>query len=122
MVIYSKIILLFIFLSILYLTGYSQVTNHRDTTAYIVKCQSSLSYPRIAQDNGISGTVMLLFDIDSNCRVVNIRVEKGIGFGCDEEAVKALKNCKPVFIGSKRNCIQIYNLRQPFTFMKPDDD
>ncbi len=84
-------------------------------------CQSTLSYPREAQDNNISETVVVLFDIDSNCRLVNIRIEKGIGFGCDEEAIKALKKCKPIFNGTKRICTPILNLRQPFTFKNQDD-
>lgn len=111
-----------IFFSLFYLQGYAQDNISKDTTRRFVICQSTLSYPSSAQDNNISGTVVVLFDIDSNCRLVNIRIEKGIGYGCDEEAVKALKKCKPIFNGTKRSCTPILNLRQPFTFKNPDDE
>jgi TonB family protein len=111
-----------IFFSLFYLNGYAQDNVSKDTTRSVVICQSTLSYPRSAQDNNISGTVVVLFDIDSNCRLTNIRIEKGIGYGCDEEAIKALKKCKPIFDGTKKSCTPILNLRQPFTFKNPDDD
>ena len=111
-----------IFFSIFYLNGHAQDKISKDTINRVVICHSTLSYPSAAQDNNIFGIVVVLFDIDSNCRLVNIRIEKGIGYGCDEEAVKALKKCKPIFIGAKRNCTPLFNLRQPFTFRNPDND
>jgi TonB family protein len=111
-----------VLLSLFYLNGYAQDKNSKDTTSKFAICQSILSYPGKAQENNISGTVVVLFDIDSNCRLVNIRIEKGIGYGCNEEAIKALKLCKPIFNGTKRNCTPIFNLRQPFTFKSPEDD
>ena len=112
----------FIFFSLLYLNGYCQDKIPKDTTSRIILCQSSVSYPQEAHDNNISGTVIVLFDLDSNCRFVNIRIEKGIGYGCDEEAIKALKKCKPIFLGRKKTCTPIFNLRQPFTFVSEEDD
>jgi len=109
-------------LPLLYLNGFAQDKISKDTADKFVYCQSSFSYPDSAENNKISGTVIVLFDIDSNCRVVNIRIEKGIGYGCDEEAIKALKNCKPIFNGTKRTCTPIFNLRQPFTFHYQGDD
>ena len=118
--IFSKIP--FVFLSLLYNVGYGQSKKVIDTTDKVIICESTLPYPRQAQDNNISGTVILAFDIDSSCRIINIRVDKGIGYGCDEEAIKALKNCKPKFIGKIRNCNATFNLKQPFTFKSPEDD
>ena len=111
-----------IFFLLFYLTVYAQDKISTDTTNYFVICQSTLTYPLTAQDNNIFGTVVVLFDIDSICRIVNIRIEKGIGYGCDEEAMKALRKCKPVFKGTTRICAPVFNLRQPFTFNKPDDE
>ena len=115
----AKTLILF---SLLYLDAYAQEKISKDTTSKVVICQSTLSYPSAAQDNNISGTVVVLFDIDSNCRLINIRIEKGIGYGCDEEAIKALKKCKPIFNGTKGTCTPIFNLRQAFTLKNPDDD
>jgi len=111
-----------IFLFPFYLNGYAQEKISKDTTRSFVICHSTLSYPREAQDHNISGTVVVLFDIDSSCRFINVRIEKGIGYGCDEEAIKVLKKCKPIFNGPKRNCTPVFNLRQPFTFKNQDEE
>lgn len=47
-------------------------------------------YPIKAREAGIQGTVTIMFDIDSTCGIVNRRVLKGIGGGCDEAALKVL--------------------------------
>lgn len=114
-----KTFLLFLFIQG---TVYSQNRNQGDRTTKIILCESTLSYPKKAQENDIYGTVIVLFDIDSNCRMVNIRIEKGLGYDCDEEAINALKKCRPKFINSKKKCTEKFNLRQPFTFAKPEDD
>ena len=119
--VYTKIKLILLLLLIRG-TIYSQNKNLEDTTSKIILCQTSLSYPLKAQENNITGTVIVLFDIDSNCRIVNIRIEKGIGYGCDEEALNTLKKCRPKFINAKKKCTETFNLRQPFTFTKTEDD
>ena len=112
----------FLFFLLIQGTVYSQNKNSEDTTSKIALCQSTLSYPKKAQENNISGTVIVLFDIDSNCRIVNVRIEKGIGYGCDEEAMNVLKKCRPKFINGRKKCKETLNLHQPFTFAKPEDD
>jgi TonB family protein len=111
-----------LFLLFISLTVYSQNKISKDTSSNIIYCQSSVSYPDSAEEHKISGTVVVVFDIDSNCRIVNIRIEKSIGYGCDEEAIKALKKCKPIFNGAKKNCNPIFNTRQRFTFTYQGDD
>lgn len=113
---------IFLFFLFFHETVYSQNKNSVDTTSKLILCESTLTYPLKAQENNISGTVIVLFDIDSNCRILNIRIEKGIGYGCDEEAIKTLKNCRPKFVIEKRKCTEKFNLRQPFTFAKAEDD
>lgn len=49
-----------------------------------------LKYPALAKEYGIQGKVVIMFDIDSTCSIVNRRVTKGIGAGCEEEAMKTL--------------------------------
>lgn len=51
----------------------------------------NISYPLAALENGISGDVYVTFVIDSNGRIKDVRVKKGIGGGCDEEAVRVIK-------------------------------
>ncbi len=52
---------------------------------------SNLNYPKKARENGISGTVYVSFTIDEKGNVTNVKVLRGIGGGCDEEAVRLIK-------------------------------
>ncbi len=57
-----------------------------------------LVYPKEALENKIEGTVFVRYSIDNQGFVDFTEVDKGIGFGCDEEAlrvVKLLKYAKP---------------------------
>jgi|APTNR8051073442_1049403.scaffolds.fasta_scaffold112658_1 TonB family protein len=47
-----------------------------------------LQYPEEAQRAGIGGTVRLRIAIDHKGKVTEARVIMGLGFGCDEEAVR----------------------------------
>jgi TonB family protein len=51
----------------------------------------NIVYPEQAKENGISGKVYITFTIDSNGKTSNHRVTKGIGSGCDEEALRVVK-------------------------------
>lgn len=51
----------------------------------------NIQYPKQARDIDISGKVLITFTIDTNGKAVNHRVTKGIGYGCDEEALRVVK-------------------------------
>jgi Ca-activated chloride channel family protein len=51
----------------------------------------NLNYPQIAKENGISGVVYLSFIVDKKGNISDIKVVRGIGSGCDEEAIRILK-------------------------------
>jgi len=52
---------------------------------------SNLRYPKSAKDAGITGKVYVGFLIDKAGNVTNVKVLRGIGGGCDEEAVRVIK-------------------------------
>ena len=54
--------------------------------------QNNISYPDRAKSAQVTGRVVVAFDVDVNGNVANIEVEQGIGFGCDEEAVRVVEN------------------------------
>jgi len=56
--------------------------------------QEKITYPEIAKRAGIEGKVYVLTFIDENGDVAAAKVIKGIGAGCDEEALNAVKNTK----------------------------
>lgn len=57
--------------------------------------QKNLHYPPSALENQISGRVTVSFIVEKDGQLTNIRILKGIGFGCDEEAVRVLKKSPP---------------------------
>ena len=52
--------------------------------------QSRISYPEIAKKAGVEGRVFLQFIVDELGNVTDPIVTRGIGAGCDEEALKAI--------------------------------
>lgn len=57
--------------------------------AYIVK---NLKYPELAKEKGIEGRVFVSFIIEKDGSISNVKLLRGIGGGCDEAAVKMVKN------------------------------
>lgn len=53
-----------------------------------------ITYPEMAQKMRTEGKVYVLIYINENGDVDDVKVVKGIGAGCDEEAVKAIKRSK----------------------------
>jgi len=64
-----------------------------------------LKYPQEALDNRIEGTVYLSAEITHKGEVIHIRVEKGPGYGCDEEAKRVLSLMK--FGGAKNRGVKV---------------
>jgi len=48
-------------------------------------------YPQLALDNKIQGRVTVQFTIESNGLMDDFKVLKGIGYGCDEEVIRLVK-------------------------------
>lgn len=61
-----------------------------------------LKYPSTAAEMGISGKVILQFLVKKNGKITDIKVVRGIGGGCDEEAVRVVK-LMPEWIPGKQN-------------------
>ncbi|HOY32044.1 MAG TPA: TonB family protein [Bacteroidales bacterium] len=51
----------------------------------------NIKYPQMAKESGIQGTVYVTFVVDEKGKVADVRVLRGIGGGCDEEAVRVVK-------------------------------
>lgn len=56
--------------------------------------RENLKYPEEALKNNIEGDVHLSFDIDYDGTVYNVKILHGLGYGCDEEAVRLIKMLK----------------------------
>lgn len=55
---------------------------------------SEIQYPKVARKAGIQGKVFVQFIVDKDGLVHNPVVVRGIGGGCDEEALRALKTVR----------------------------
>jgi protein TonB len=53
--------------------------------------QKNLKYPAMALDGNVSGKVIVNFIIDEEGNIVSAILLKGIGYGCDEEALRVIK-------------------------------
>jgi TonB family protein len=53
----------------------------------------SMHYPKEARKKGIQGKVYVRFVIDRDGSVRDVEVLKGIGGGCDEEAMRVIREC-----------------------------
>ncbi|MCB0698906.1 MAG: energy transducer TonB [Chitinophagaceae bacterium] len=51
-----------------------------------------IRYPQMARNANISGRVLVSFVVNEDGSVQDARVERGIGGGCDEEALRVVKN------------------------------
>ena len=52
--------------------------------------QENLIYPKLALEKEIEGTVYISYRVDFDGKVVDIKNNKGIGNGCDEEAMRVV--------------------------------
>ena len=60
--------------------------------------QKNIKYPMMARESDIQGRVFVNFVVEPNGEISNVEVLRGIGGGCDEEAVRVVKsmpNWKP---------------------------
>ena len=52
---------------------------------------TNVKYPQAAIDKNISGRVMVGFVVEKDGSITDVQVVKGIGGGCNEEAVRVVK-------------------------------
>jgi protein TonB len=60
--------------------------------------QKNIQYPMTARENGIQGRVFVNFVIEPDGSITNVTAIRGIGGGCDEEAIRVVQsmpNWKP---------------------------
>ena len=78
---------------------------------------SHLHYPTVASNEGITGKVMVEFVVNEDGGVSDVKVLRGIGGGCDEEAARTIK-AMPKWKPGKQNGTPVKVLfRLPITFV-----
>lgn len=56
--------------------------------------RKNLIYPEEALENNIEGDVLVSYEVSDNGAVLNAKIKHGIGYGCDEEALRLIKSLK----------------------------
>ncbi|TXC85053.1 energy transducer TonB [Luteibaculum oceani] len=77
----------------------------------------NIKYPTMAQDAGIQGVVFVTFVVEKDGSVSDARVLRGIGGGCDEEALRVVRSMPKWTPGEQRGKkVKVqYNLPVRFT-------
>ncbi len=80
----------------------------------------NIKYPQAAKDKNISGRVFVGFVIEKDGSVSNVKVVRGIGGGCDEEAARVIKEMPKWKPGMQKGKPVRVNYMMPI-FFKLDD-
>lgn len=70
--------------------------------AYKDYLEKNLLYPQVAIENNVEGKVSVQFTIQPNGQLTDFRVMKSLGYGCDEEVIRLIKE-GPQWKPTKRN-------------------
>ena len=87
--------------------------------AFVKYLSRNLRYPESAIDRSVQGKVLISFIIEKDGQLSNIRILRGIGAGCDEEAIRVLQRSPKWKPGmqNKQNVRVAYTL--PISFSLP---
>jgi protein TonB len=71
--------------------------------------QRNLNYPAAAKEAGITGSVVIQFVVNEDGEISNAKVLRGIGGGCNEEAIRVVKSM-PKWKPGKQNgrAVKVY--------------
>jgi protein TonB len=70
--------------------------------AIVAAIQRAVKYPGLALRNEVEGKVYVSFTVNPKGDVIDVKIVKGLGFGLDEETMRAIKTL-PQFIPGKQN-------------------
>jgi len=76
----------------------------------------NIEYPRMAKESGISGRVFVTFVVEKDGSVTDVQVLRGIGGGCDEEAVRVIESMPKWKPGKQRGKPVRVQYRMPIKF------
>jgi len=82
--------------------------------------RSNIKYPQAAREIGIQGTVYLSFIVEKDGSISNVTILRGIGGGCDEEAVRVTKMMPKWKPGKQRGKEVRVSFQMPIKFTLQD--
>ncbi len=75
---------------------------HGGMNEFLREISAQLQYPKDARKLGIEGKVFVQFVVDKTGKLTDIQVARGIGHGCDEEAMRVIKTSQKWKPGKQR--------------------
>lgn len=84
--------------------------------AFYTYVQKNMKYPSQAQRMGLEGKVFVEFVVGKDGKITDVKVLRGIGAGCDEEAIRVLKNSPAWTPGKQRGRPVRQRMVLPITF------
>ncbi len=85
--------------------------------AMIKYISENTKYPPMAKEAGIKGTVFVTFVVDREGNITEPKVMKGIGGGCDEEALRVIKSMPKWSAGEQNGKKVLVRMNVPIKFV-----
>ncbi len=85
--------------------------------ARIKYLNENLKYPKSARESSIKGRVFVTFVVEKDGTVSNVEILRGIGGGCDKEAIRVIKNMPKWIPGKQRNVPVRVQFNMPIRFV-----
>ena len=78
--------------------------------------QRNLRYPAMAQEANIQGKIFLSFVVEKDGTISEVKVLRGIGYGCDDEAVRVIKKSPRWKAGMQHNLPVRVRYQMPISY------
>ena len=78
--------------------------------------EDNLNYPQEALERGIQGRVFVKIIVEPNGSISNAKIIRGLGFGCDEEAISVIESMPNWEPGRKNGETVRVNIAVPVSF------
>ena len=86
-------------------------------TAMLEFLKRNLKFPEDAKENGIDGKIFLSFIIETDGRITNVKVDRGItGGGLNQEAIRVVKSMPDWIPGTNKGRVVRVSYKLPITF------
>ena len=97
-------------------TSYKAAEPEKGIKSYNRYLKRSLKYPYAARESKIEGNVVLELTINTFGSITNINVVQSLGYGCDQEALRLVKDGPSWLPGSSNNTVIVDTVRVSIPF------
>lgn len=77
---------------------------------------NNIQYPQVARETGIQGRVFIGFVVEPDGSISNVKLLRGIGGGCDEEAIRVVKSMPKWKPGKQHGKVVRVSYQIPISF------